>query len=114
MAPLEGTTTDGQGVLRFIPRCSQPAIDARSQVTPFSIRYELDDGIVGQEVCWWGDVPSLPHVWNLLGKKASAHHRFGEPLLASGDRKRLSQTLHDKVLCLDRGNGPVRRQTRPV
>jgi 1-acyl-sn-glycerol-3-phosphate acyltransferase len=102
----EGTTTDGQGVLRFHSTMLQPAIDARAQVTPCSIKYEIDDGIVGREVCWWGDMTLLPHVLNLLGKKTiRACIVFGEPMLATGDRKRLGQTLHDKVLRLHKGLG---------
>jgi 1-acyl-sn-glycerol-3-phosphate acyltransferase len=94
----EGTTTDGHRVLRLHSTMLQPAIDAAALVTPCAINYELDDGDVGQEVCWWGDMALLPHVWNLLGKKViRARITFGEPMLASGDRKQLSQVLHDQV-----------------
>ena len=77
----EGTTTDGESVLRFHSTMLQPAIDAEAQVTPCSISYELDDGVVEREVCWWGDMPLLPHALNLLGKKTiRATIAFGEPL----------------------------------
>ena len=97
----EGTTTDGRGVLRFHSTMLQPAIDAGAQVTPCSSRYELDDGAVEQEVCWWGNMPLLPHVWNLLGKRViRTTIMFGEPMAATGDRKQLSQSLHDEVVRL--------------
>ena len=97
----EGTTTDGQSVLRFHSTMLQPAIDAGAQVTPCSISYELDDGAGEREVCWWGDMALLPHVLNLLAKKTiRATVAFGEPLPATGDRKQFSQMLHDEVLRL--------------
>jgi lyso-ornithine lipid O-acyltransferase len=97
----EGTTTDGQSVLRFHSTMLQPAIDAGAQVTPCSISYALDDGAVEREVCWWGNMPLLPHVLNLLGKKTiRTIIAFGGPVPASGDRKQLGQTLHREVLRL--------------
>jgi len=94
----EGTTTDGQHVLRFHSTMLQPAIDARAMVTPCAIRYALDDGDVAQEVCWWGDMTLLPHMRNLLGKRViRARIAFGEPMLAQGDRKQLSHDLHEQV-----------------
>ncbi len=97
----EGTTTDGRRVLRFHSTMLQPAIDAAALVTPCAINYELDDGDVGQEVCWWGDMTLLPHVWNLVGKKViRARIAFGEPMLASSDRKQLSHVLHEQVVRL--------------
>jgi 1-acyl-sn-glycerol-3-phosphate acyltransferase len=97
----EGTTTDGQSVLRFHSTMLQPAIDAGAQVTPSSIRYELEDGEADREVCWWGDMALLPHGLNLLAKKSiRATIAFGEPMPATGDRKQFSQILHDEVLRL--------------
>jgi lyso-ornithine lipid O-acyltransferase len=94
----EGTTSNSRHVLRFHPTMLQPAIDAVACITPCAISYELEDGDVTQEVCWWADVKLLPHVWNLLGKKpVRARIVFGEPIEAKGERKELSQLLHGKV-----------------
>jgi lyso-ornithine lipid O-acyltransferase len=94
----EGTTTDGQRVLRFHSTMLQPAIDTAATITPCAIRYELDDGDAAREVCWWGDMTLVPHMWNLMGKKKiRARIVFGEPILASGDRKQLSAALHEEV-----------------
>jgi 1-acyl-sn-glycerol-3-phosphate acyltransferase len=88
----EGTTTDGQRVLRFHSTMLQPAVDTAAPITPCAIRYELEDGDEGREACWWGDMKLLPHVWNLLGKKSvRARIVFGEPITATGDRKSLAQ-----------------------
>ena len=78
----EGTTTDGQRILRFHSTMLQPAIDAAAPITPCAIRYELDDGDVGREVCWWGDMTLAPHLWNMLGKRTiRARVIFGEALV---------------------------------
>src|ERR1039458_4050809 len=99
----------------------QPAVDAGAQVTPCCIRYELDDGAVEREVCWWGDMALLPHALNLLAKKTiRATIVFGEPMPATGDRQQLSQTLHGEVLRLhEQGRssgkaGPVDSPAAPL
>jgi len=97
----EGTTTDGHRVLRFHSTMLQPAVEAEALITPCVILYELDDGDASQEICWWGDMPLLPHFWNLLGKKViRGRIAFGEPMLASGGRKALSHILHQQVVRL--------------
>jgi len=97
----EGTTTDGSRVLRFHSTMLQPAVEAEALISPCVIVYELDDGDPSREVCWWGDMPLLPHFWNLLGKKViRGRIAFGEPMLASGDRKELSHVLHQQVVKL--------------
>jgi 1-acyl-sn-glycerol-3-phosphate acyltransferase len=97
----EGTTTDGYRILRFHSTMLQPAIDASAPVTPCAITYELDDGDVAKEVAWWGDMTLLPHVWNLFAKDAiRARIAFGEPIMATGDRKELSHVLHEQVALL--------------
>jgi 1-acyl-sn-glycerol-3-phosphate acyltransferase len=112
----EGTTTDGSRVLRFHSTMLQPAIDAGVPITPCSIRYELEDGDVGHEVCWWGDTTLVPHVWNLLSKKSlRAHIFFGEPIAAGQDRKELSRILHEQVVVrLGQEDSAGQQKTRPL
>jgi 1-acyl-sn-glycerol-3-phosphate acyltransferase len=116
----EGTTTDGQRVLRFHSTMLQPAIDEAAPITPCAIRYSLMDGDAAREVCWWGDMTLVPHMWNLLGKKSiRAMVVLGEPVVprdpdfrkdaglragatvgALSGRKDLSRLLHDRVVRL--------------
>ena len=104
----EGMTTDGHRVLRFHSTMLQPAIDVGALVTPCAIRYDLGDGDPGREVSWWGDMNLLPHFWNLAGKKSiRARIVFGDPVIATGDRKRLSHTLHDQVTGLYRTESAI-------
>jgi 1-acyl-sn-glycerol-3-phosphate acyltransferase len=94
----EGTTTDGRRVLRFHSTMLQPAIDGATPVTPCAVAYELEDGDPAREICWWGDMTLVPHMWNLLGKRViRAHIAFGSPVSATGDRKELSGILHEEV-----------------
>jgi lyso-ornithine lipid O-acyltransferase len=103
----EGTTTDGRHVLPFHSTTLQPAINAGVPVTPCAIHYELEDGDVAREICWWGGMRLEPHVWNLLGKKSlRAKIVFGDPIEAGVDRKQLGEILHREVIKL-------RRQERP-
>jgi 1-acyl-sn-glycerol-3-phosphate acyltransferase len=105
----EGTTTDGHRILRFHSTMLQPAIDVSAPITPCAIHYELDDGDPAAEVAWWGDMTLMPHVWNLFGKKSvCVKIVFGEPIIASSDRKALSHVLHDRVVELYEG---LRQQT---
>ena len=97
----EGTTSNGHQVLRFHGTMLQPAIDVGAPITPAAMGYTLEDGDVEQEVCWWGDMSLLPHLFNLVGKKGlRATITFGAPISPSGDRKQLSHVLHDEVVKL--------------
>lgn len=97
----EGTTTDGQRVLRFHSTMLQPAIDVEAAITPRAIHYELEDGDASREACWWGDMTFVPHLLNLLGKKTiRARIVFGAPIEAHRDRKELSAVLHEQVVSL--------------
>jgi lyso-ornithine lipid O-acyltransferase len=109
----EGTTSDGHRVLRFHSTMLQPAIDVGAPITPCAIHYELSEGDPATEASWWGTMPLLPHVWKLFGKKSvRVKIVFGEPVIATGDRKALSHVLHERVVELYEG---LRRQnTTPL
>lgn len=97
----EGTTTNGEHILRFHSTMLRPAIDAGEIITPAAIRYELEDGVFENEVCWWGNLPLAPHLLNLLGKRAvKARIALGEPTMAAGDRKTLGLDLRTRVIAL--------------
>jgi 1-acyl-sn-glycerol-3-phosphate acyltransferase len=104
----EGTTSDGERILRFHSTMLQPAIDTGAGITPCAIGYELEQGDPAQEVAWWGDMTFLPHMWNLLGKRlVRARVRFGETITAVGDRKKLSAVLHEEVVRLHDGGARI-------
>ena len=97
----EGTTTNGEQILRFHSTMLRPAIDAGETITPCAIRYDLEDGVVENEVCWWGNAALGPHLLNLLGKReVNARITFGDPVPATGDRKMLGLELRSRVVAL--------------
>lgn len=99
----EGTSSDGSDVLPFRPSLLQPAVDRGWTITPAHLRYELSDGAVEEEVCYWRDMVFGPHLLNLLGKEViRARVCYGESLQPRGDRKQLAADLRDRVRDLGR------------
>jgi 1-acyl-sn-glycerol-3-phosphate acyltransferase len=97
----EGTSSDGRTVLPFKSSLLEPATRQNQPLTAGWIRYELDDGDVGEEVCYWRDMTLLPHLVNLLGKRrVRAYVRFTPLRDASADRKALAAQLHTEILKL--------------
>ena len=65
------------------------------------IHYELDDGNVGEEVCYWKDMTLFPHLINLLSKRTiRASVQFTQLRQGSTNRKELARQLHSEVLRL--------------
>jgi len=97
----EGTSSNGQTVLPFKSSLLEPAAQRTHPVWVGALRYALDDGDAGEEICYWGDHTFFPHALNLLGKRAiRANVRFA-PFQHSGTgRKQLAVELHEAVLTL--------------
>jgi lyso-ornithine lipid O-acyltransferase len=94
----EGTSSDGQQVLPFFSSLLEPAVAGGAPVTPVFIRYELADGSVADEVCYWRDMTFASHFLNLLTKRAvRAQVRYGTPRPAGKDRKQLARELQQAV-----------------
>ena len=54
----EGTNSDGATVLPFIPALLQPATEAKGSISSAAIDYELTDGSVADEICYWRETRS--------------------------------------------------------
>jgi 1-acyl-sn-glycerol-3-phosphate acyltransferase len=94
----EGTSSDGQGVLPFYSSLLAPAVESGCLATPAWVGYALEDGRVENEVCYWRDMVLLPHLLNLLTKRAvRACVIFGDSRPAGNDRKQLARSLHSAV-----------------
>lgn len=101
----EGTTSDNSQVLPFRSPMFQAAIEADAPLTPCAISYALCDGDVSQELCYWGDMTLVPHLLNLFTKKRIwCSVSFGEPIIATADRKALADILHARVSALKSSN----------
>lgn len=104
----EGTSSDGRQVLPFRSPLLAPVTDGQNPVTPTWLGYELAEGSVEDEVCYWRDMVFVPHFLNLLSKrKIQARVVFGEPLAGNLDRKQLAVELRQRVANLSRLSAPT-------
>jgi 1-acyl-sn-glycerol-3-phosphate acyltransferase len=100
----EGTSTDGSEVLRFHSRLFTPAVEAGVPVTTATIRYEIEDGTPERELCWFGDMLLVPHLWKALGVTGFfAEVGFGEPKIYQHRREAADQT-HDEIDAMRNGS----------
>jgi len=99
----EGTSSDGRTVLPFKSALLAPATRSCRPLFAGYICYELDDGDVREEVCYWKDMTLLPHLVNLLSKRAPrVFVRFSQLQHSTTDRKELARQLHSEVLRLQK------------
>lgn len=97
----EGTSSDGQTVLPFKSSLLEPATDCAHRLTAGLIQYRLEDGDVGEEVCYWKDMTFLPHLINLLSKRrVEVSVAFTELGQGRTGRKELARQLRAEVLKL--------------
>lgn len=95
----EGTSSNGETVLPFKSSLLEPATRQSHGLYASHIQYQLEDGDVGEELCYWRDEHTLlPHLLNLLSKKTiRAEVHFTELRKASSDRKQLAKQLHSEI-----------------
>ncbi len=97
----EGTSSGGETVLPFKSSLLEPAARQTHSLTAGLLRYELGDGDASEEVCYWKDMTLVPHLVNLLSKRAvRATVGFTELREGSTHRKELARQLHFEVLSL--------------
>jgi 1-acyl-sn-glycerol-3-phosphate acyltransferase len=97
----EGTSSDGNQVLPFRSPFFEFAGISRARLTPAFISYEIEDGDVGREVAYWGEMAMAPHVLNLFSKKhISARLRFGKRIESGADRKQTAVMMREQVVRL--------------
>jgi 1-acyl-sn-glycerol-3-phosphate acyltransferase len=94
----EGTSTDGHQVLPFHSSLFAAAAAAAWPVTPAWIGYEVDEGSVENDVCYWGDMTFSTHFRRLIKlDQVRATVIYGEALTGATDRKQMAKTLHRQV-----------------
>jgi 1-acyl-sn-glycerol-3-phosphate acyltransferase len=97
----EGTSSDGTKVLPFYPSLFEPAVENRTPVTAAHIGYELEDGNVGQDIAYWGDMTFFPHLVKLFSKRGvKAKVRFAKASRKFEDRKVAAMQMRAEVLHL--------------
>ena len=100
----EGTTTDGAGVLPFRRGLFHSVLDNAVPLRTAALRYSLDPNgangspTVGENVCWWGEMEFVPHLFSVLGLCGlSVAMRFGDEVRDRRDRFVLSETAQARV-----------------
>jgi lyso-ornithine lipid O-acyltransferase len=95
----EGTSSGGETVLPFKSSLLEPATRQTYSLAAGLIRYELGDGDVSEEVCYWKDMTLVPHLINLCSKRyILASVQFNHLREGNADRKQLARQLHAEVL----------------
>lgn len=99
----EGTSSGGDTVLPFRSSLLEPAAAHGWPVTPAWVTYELDDGVVSEDVAYWREMTFFPHFLNFLAKrKVVGRVHYGSPIEGISDRKELTRRLHEAVCRLMR------------
>ena len=95
----EGTSSDGSEVLPFYPSLFESAVQGGVPVTAAHISYRLEDGDVGQDIAYWGDMTFFPHLLKLLSKRGlSATVRFAPRSRRFTDRKVAATEMREAVM----------------
>jgi 1-acyl-sn-glycerol-3-phosphate acyltransferase len=93
----EGTSSDGRkGALQFKSSVFEAPIRGNFPVLPILTSYP---GQTPEDVCWFGGMTLLPHVWNVLGiKEISVRVDILEPVEPGGlTRRELAANIHSRL-----------------
>jgi 1-acyl-sn-glycerol-3-phosphate acyltransferase len=94
----EGTSWNGQEVLPFKSSLLEPIVGAPYPLSVGRIAYALDDGVVAEDVCYWGDMTFFPHFVKLMTKRqVRARVNFSPVTQPALERKELARQLHAEV-----------------
>lgn len=111
----EGTSSDGSSVLPFRPALFEAAVKSGEYVSSAHISYELDQGSVASDVCYWGSMTFFPHLLKLLSKgRVTARVQFSPRVKKFEDRKQAAQTTWEAVAALAQvaSRGPHAAESR--
>jgi len=97
----EGTSSDGSTVLPFRPSLFEPAIASGAAITPAWIGFEASSGSVANDICYWGEMTLVPHLFRMLAiPSITARIRFGSAMRGMQDRKQTAEATRNEVLRL--------------
>lgn len=100
----EGTSSDGGRVLPFHSSLFEAAVASRTPIKSAGVSYEVSNGSVAQDVCYWGDMVLARHILRLLAiREVRAKVRFSADARIFDDRKRAAQSSHAEVAALFNG-----------
>mgnify|MGYP000288941389 CR=1 FL=1 len=96
----EGTSSDGRGVLPIRPALLEAGVLAGGTAHTATLRYAgaPGDPPPGIAVCWWGEMPFVPHLRALAALRGiTAHVRFGDGPVRASDRRALARAVQDAL-----------------
>lgn len=97
----EGTSSDGSTVLPFRSALFKPAVQLRQPVSTARISYSVEGGSVEQDVCYWGRMVFLPHLFRFLRlRNVTARVSFGRTTTAFANRKMAAVVTREQILGL--------------
>ena len=101
----EGTSSNGREILPFKSSLLEPAVGQKCPLSVACVSYEMRDGSVEQDVCYWGDMTFAPHFFKLLSKpRVTARVSFAQIQQPAADRKELAKQLHAAVVRLKKSD----------
>lgn len=95
----EGTTTEGDQLLRFHSALFEPAIAHGKPVYPIALRYEHPDGELLREAAFVGDMSFAQSLASVIGvRRTVLRIVFSDPLLPEGATRRdLAGEAHRRI-----------------
>jgi len=97
----EGTTSDGSSVLPFHASLFEAALKSEAPLTPAYITYFVERGSLAEDVCFWGDMTLVPHLFKLFSKPAlHAYVTFGDIACGFRNRKEAAERMRLQVVAL--------------
>jgi len=94
----EGTSSGGQTILPFKSSLLEPAVRNGHSTVAGLLAYELEQGNVVEEVCYWKNMTLVPHLVNLLSKTSlRASACLARVQYRSANRKEFALHLHSEL-----------------
>jgi 1-acyl-sn-glycerol-3-phosphate acyltransferase len=108
----EGTTTEGDQLLRFHSSLFEPAIANAAAVHPAALHYAHEDGSPCRAMAYVGEISFMQSLGLIIRQRGVvAHLAFAAPVDAAGnDRRTVARTAHERVASL---LGPAIRGSAP-
>jgi 1-acyl-sn-glycerol-3-phosphate acyltransferase len=97
----EGTSSDGNSVLRFHSSLFEAAVAAETPITAAYLSYTASNGSVENDVCFWGKVNFATHILRLFAiEHVQARVRFSPDSHVFQDRKMAAAAMYAEVVSL--------------
>ena len=95
----EGTTTEGDRLLKFHGSLFEPAIRNAARIVPVALRYETPHGEPCRNASFAGEITFMQCLARIVRERSIvARIEFLEPVAAAGrDRRELARMLHERI-----------------